>query len=395
MDNPENIQAQKYEKHHSFKNFKTRREGVLRYQSERAERVLGEWADGTLSTTHAVAAKANFSEVLEAAQKDLQAGDESGEALFRITQFIAEEMETYSDEELLRYFYHRYRYDAYPQLKSLDEYPPYLQIEPSALCNFRCVFCYQTDQKYFQKSNPAMGQMSLELFKEVVDQAEGHVEFLSLASRGEPLMCRDFAGMMEYSRGKFLNLKLNTNASLLTEKNIHAILSGGVKTVVFSADAAEEPLYSQLRVNGKLDRVLKNIDLFSTIRAKEYSGERIITRVSGVKVSDKQNIDSMEQLWGGMVDQIAFVNYNPWENIYEVEKNGIEKPCSDLWRRMFVWHDGLTNPCDTDYRSTLQVGNAREGISKLWTSERYQALRNAHLNQGRQIVEPCKRCSVV
>ena len=34
---------------------------------------------------------------------------------------------------------------------------------------------------------------------------------------------------------------------LLNEKFIHAILSGGVKTVVFSADAAEEKLYAKLR----------------------------------------------------------------------------------------------------------------------------------------------------
>ena len=165
--------------------------------------------------------------------------------------------------------------------------------------------------------------------------------------------------------------------------------------MVFSADAAEEPLYSQLRVNGKLERVLKNIELFSTIRAKQYSDLKIITRVSGVKVSEAQDIDSMERVWGGMVDQVAFVNYNPWENIYEVEPNGIEKPCSDLWRRMFVWHDGLTNPCDTDYRSTLQVGNVTGGISELWLSENYQALRKAHSGKARQVVEPCKRCSVV
>ena len=114
-----------------------------------------------------------------------------------------------------------------------------------------------------------MGQMSLDRFKEIVDAATGNIEFLSLASRGEPLLCKEIDEMLRYAAGRFLNLKINTNASLLNEKNIHAILAGGVKTVVFSADAAEEPLYSQLRVNGKLDRVLKNIENFSNIRAKE------------------------------------------------------------------------------------------------------------------------------
>ena len=45
--------------------------------------------------------------------------------------------------------------------------------------------------------------------------------------------------------------------SLLDDKKCHAILSGGVKTIVFSADAADEKLYKELRVNGNLRTVLK------------------------------------------------------------------------------------------------------------------------------------------
>ena len=99
-----------------------------------------------------------------------------------------------------------------------------------------------------------MGTMDFALYKQIVDETVGNIEFLSLASRGEPLICKDFEKMMNYSVGKFLNLKVNTNASLLSEKLCHALLCGGAKTVVFSADAAEEPLYSKLRVRGRLDK---------------------------------------------------------------------------------------------------------------------------------------------
>lgn len=165
---------------------------------------------------------------------------------------------------------------------------------------------------------------------------------------------------------------------------------------MFSADAAEEPLYSQLRVNGKLDKVLKNIEMFQDIRQKEYSSVPIITRVSGVKVTEKQDMDSMEKVWGNLVDQVAFVNYNPWENIYESKPNGQTKACSDLFRRMFIWQDGLTNPCDSDYRSDLQMGKfPAHSISELWRMERYESLRAAHKSGNRQIVNPCKGCAVV
>ena len=71
--------------------------------------------------------------------------------------------------------------------------------------------------------------MKLETFKLMIDQAEGNIEFISLASRGEPLLCPDFKEMLSYTRDKFYNLKINTNASLLDEKMSHAILESGVK----------------------------------------------------------------------------------------------------------------------------------------------------------------------
>ena len=101
--------------------------------------------------------------------------------------------------------------------------------------------------------------------------------------------------MLKYTSGKFLNLKLNTNASLLNEDKCHAILSGGVKTIVFSADAANEKLYSKLRVNGSLKKVIKNIELFQNIRKKNYSKNPIISRVSGVKFSEEQNFEEMKK----------------------------------------------------------------------------------------------------
>ena len=71
------------------------------------------------------------------------------------------------------------------------------------------------------------------------------------------MACKDISKMLEYTIGKFLNLKINTNASLLDEEKIHAILSGGVKTLVISADAADIETYKRLRVNGNLEKSFK------------------------------------------------------------------------------------------------------------------------------------------
>mgnify|MGYP001334537554 CR=1 FL=1 len=235
-------------------------------------------------------------EILKNTITDLNLKDHIGNKNFYISPNVADEILTLEDNDVLNYLVHRYRYELFPKLKILDDYPPYLQIEPTSICNYRCVFCFETDQSFTNKKNGFMGSMKLDLFKLIIDQAAGNVQFISLASRGEPLACREISQMLQYTHGKFLNLKINTNASLLNEEKIHAILSGGVKTVVFSADAADEKLYSKLRVNGNLKKVFKNIENFRKIQESEYSNQQIITRVSGVKFSKEQNFKTMQSL---------------------------------------------------------------------------------------------------
>ena len=332
--------------------------------------------------------------ILDLVKKELFVNDQSN---FKLNHYVAEEIKTIKDKQILNYLFHRYRYEVHPEKNILDNYPPYLQIEPSSICNYRCVFCFETDKTFTNKKSGHMGTMDINLFKNIIDAAEGNIEFLSLASRGEPLVSKAINEMLRYTEGKFLNLKLNTNASLLTEEKIHSILSGGVKTVVFSADAADEKLYSELRVNGNLKTVLKNIELFNEIKEKNYSKSKVITRVSGVKVNEKQNFGEMENFWGKLVNQVAFVDYNPWENAYLSKENDIMKPCSDLWRRMFVWWDGRINPCDTDYKSNLSPGNIKNfdfDLMKSWQSENYLKLRNQHLNKKRKELTPCRSCVV-
>ncbi len=336
--------------------------------------------------------------IIKRAIADILGRNDSSEVKppFALHSFNISEIEKLTDQELPRFLFYRYRYEVFPQQFQLDEFPPCLQIEPTSICNYRCVFCYQIDSSFNKKSNGMMGTMSFDLFKSLIDEAEGNCEAISLASRGEPLICPNIDKMLAYAEGKFLALKLNTNAWFLDEAKCHAILQASVNTVVFSADSASEPSYSNFRVGGQLERVVKNIKRFHEIREKQYAHSTTISRVSGVKVPGSDDIDHMERFWGDWVDQVSFVDYNPWENTYLQPVNNITTACSDLWRRMFVWWDGSVNPCDSDYKSTLCVGKTlKNKLSTLWRSQQYEALRENHKNKKRQQCNPCDRCAVV
>ena len=384
-----NNDQQVYRKHNSFVGFRA-------HEAKAAGTTLAKIAVALEEPSNTVQLSIYFQTILESVKGDLFATGSLDRPRFGLSPHVVKEIDLLAERDVARYLVHRYRYEIHPQLYLLDDYPPYLQIEPTSICNYRCVFCYQTDNSFTRRSNGFMGHMTLDTFKNLIDQAQGNVEFISLASRGEPMLCKDIKAMLAYTRGKFLNLKLNTNASLLEEDKVHVILESGVKTLVFSVDAAEEPLYSQLRVNGSLEKVLANIERFQKIRETQYPEVKIITRVSGVKVRAEQDLDGMVSYWGGLVDQVAFVDYVPWENVYAAPYTNVATPCSDLWRRMFVWWDGQINPCDVDYRSTLSAGLLGEkGLRQLWRSESYETLRSGHIDGRRTSVPPCDRCVVV
>ena len=303
------------------------------------------------------------------------------------------EIKKVSKQKLARYFIYRYKFNIYPKLQIVDDYPPCIQIEPTSICNYRCVMCYQADKSFSNKSNGFMGHMKLDTFKNIVDEVSENVEAITLASRGEPTLNPKFEEMLTYADNKFLALKINTNASMLNEKLIHSILSSNIQTIVFSIDAKDKDLYEKIRVNGNFEKVTKNLELFNNIRNKEYSREDKIVRISGVKINEKQDIEEMRNKWGDVADIIAFTNYTPWESSYDNEINKIEKACSELWSRMFIWQDGKVNPCDYDYKSKLSKWNImNQKVTSIWNSEEYNFLRYSHQNKLRTKIEPCKRC---
>lgn len=298
--------------------------------------------------------------------------------------------------EQVRFDGYRTRYEQNPRQKIVDSFPPQLQLEPTSICNYRCTFCFQTNTEWSSAESGDMGKMTLDLFRQAVDEAEGRVEALNIASRGEPLLHPLIGKMLAYVAGKFVAFKLNTNGWFLNEATAHALLACDLMTLVISADAASEPAYSQLRVGGKLERVLKNVRTFRKLRDTQYPKSRLLLRVSGVKVEGTPGLDEMKKLWGELADQVCFTAYNAWENVYAKEVNDIEDACTDLWRRMFVWWNGCVNCCDVDYRSNLSVGRFPDtGLSELWTGAGYTRLRQAHLASQRRTCEPCARCTVI
>lgn len=279
--------------------------------------------------------------------------------------------------------------------KEVTPFPLYLLIEPTSICNLRCIMCFQTD-KSFGGEKSFMGRMGLDLFKNIIDQAyEGGTKAITLASRGDPTLNKNLSSMLEYTKGKFLEVKLNTNGILLNDELSRSILSNEVTDLVFSIDSYEKENYEEIRKKAKFDKVVANIKRFMKIREEEFPDHRTTVRVSGVKVDEKQNKNAFNEFWARLVDYNVLVDMQERWDTYNNSPLPSEMllPCGDLFERMYVWWDGKVNPCDVDYKSTLEVGDVnKQSIKEIWNGTKYSALRKKHLQGLRREYSVCAKC---
>ena len=78
---------------------------------------------------------------------------------------------------------------------------------------------------------------------------------------------------------------------MLTEKKIHAILQSGIKTLSFSADAADEKI-TQIKSKWRLNKILKIFNYLIKFEIKLFFFKYYYKSFRGV--NEQQNIDDMQ-----------------------------------------------------------------------------------------------------
>jgi len=300
-------------------------------------------------------------------------------------------------KKIIKYIIFRYKFYIAGKNKTNLGYPPYLLIEPVSTCNLRCPFCFQTDKSFTKK--PFMGVIDFDFFRKIIDQADKlETGAITIASRGEPTMHKQYIEMLEYINQKenIFELKTNTNGTYLTEKMCHAIFKNNVTQIVISSDHYIKEDYERLRLGSNFEKVVKNVDMLFNIRKEFYPDSFTEIRISGI--DNEKNLDrkKFKNFWIKRCDHVTagfpLERWNTYEN--EILPN-IKDPCENLWDRMYVWFDGKVNPCDADYKSYLSYGSAKEyNLKELWNNKAISKTREQHTKKNRNEINPCDRCGV-
>lgn len=300
-------------------------------------------------------------------------------------------------EQLYNYLLFRYKFRISGEQKIVFDAPLYLLIEPVSTCNLRCPFCFQTDKSFTRK--PYMGVMKMDLFKKIADEANDiGVGAVTLASRGEPTLSKNYADMIEYisTKKNIYEIKTNTNATFLTENICHALLKNNVNQIVISADHYIKSEYERLRLGANFEKIIANVDMLYNIRKKFYPDSITEIRVSGVDNEKNLDLKKFREFWLKRSDHVSSTYpLERWDTYSNKIHQEINDPCYNLWDRMYVWFDGKVNPCDADYKSYLSYGDVtKNSIKEIWNGERINQTRYLHQNKQRKCINPCNRCGV-
>ena len=106
-----------------------------------------------------------------------------------------------------------------------------IYLEPTNICNFKCVFCPESFSDYEEKSG-GLHQMSYEDFVHIADQIKrmGTVKTLNFYMMGEPFVNKQLIQFIAYAKQQNIaeRVIVTTNGSLLTESKYNDIIHSGL-----------------------------------------------------------------------------------------------------------------------------------------------------------------------
>lgn len=277
----------------------------------------------------------------------------------------------------------------------VEEYPKYLVIESTNYCNFNCIMCPRKNM------TRKIGHMDFNLFKKIIDEIEGKVEFIYLHFFGEPLLNKKIFEFIDYASGKGMTVAFSTNASLLNEEIAEKLLHSGLDLLILSIDSLSDQTYRKIRDGGNFEQTIRNVD--NLLKKHETSNSTLNISLQLIKMSlNEQEVEHFVSRWNRRSGLNSVVK--PLNNYADQVKNIDElgnfskcyserSVCVEPWRGMVIGWDGIVVPCCNDFDYKYVIGDVKkQSLYQIWNSKEMQALRGLHREGERKNLEICKQC---
>ena len=294
------------------------------------------------------------------------------------------------------------------RIKLIDSIPLNLplciSIEPTNICNFKCLMCWQSTDEYRKAGN--FGFMDMKLFYKVIDDIKslcdkfgGKIKLMKLYSGGEPLLHKNITEMVHAIKTANIcnELEITSNVSLLTEEMAKSFVDDGLdyfRASIYSVVPKEQLRITQSKVLP--DEIHDRLGVLYKYRNEQgkkrpficaktfYTNdeEQNLFKNMYADVSDEQiiefpwNIPSLEEkaldkLYGGNEQGKQAEN-----NYLDASNYKVRKACRYPFTHITIRSNGDAVVCCTDWSRDTLFGNVNEqSIYELWNSKKLYNFR--------------------
>lgn len=285
-----------------------------------------------------------------------------------------------------------------------------VSIEPTTSCNLRCPECPSGLRQFTRPT----GALSLELYRDIIDQLSPGLFYLILYFQGEPFLNPLFFKMVEYARRKRIYTATSTNAHFLNDNFARKTVESGLDRIIISLDGLDQESYEKYRAGGSVEKVLEGtrnlvrwkkelksrtpyiILQFIVFSTNEHQvGElKKVARELGVdklelKTAQVYNYEDGNDLIPSNPD---YARYKKENGKFKID-NPLNNHCLRMWRGCVITWDGLVVPCCFDKDGSHRMGDLKiNSFDEIWRGKAYDEFRRK-LFSTRSEIDICKNCT--
>ncbi|MEI7671503.1 MAG: radical SAM/SPASM domain-containing protein [Deltaproteobacteria bacterium] len=291
-------------------------------------------------------------------------------------------------------------------------------IEPSSLCNFKCIQCFQSikSDSYFTRKR---GNIPISRFQQVIEQLKTwqgpKLKVLKLSLYGEPLVSPDFCEMLRVAREADVaeRIETTTNASLLSRDVAEKLVECRLDYARVSIYASEQDRHRAVTGSGmEIGIIHENLRVLQDIKKRNGAekpfvsckmldaygdeNERFIS--SYQDVADETYIDKPHN-WI-KVDEADFIK-NYYQDgadgvISDLNQNSTRRiACPMAFTTMAIRSNGDVSPCCVDFIGGTNLGNVDErSLEGIWNSDSWYEFQKMQLENRKHENYSCARCDI-
>ena len=291
-------------------------------------------------------------------------------------------------------------------------------IEPSSLCNFRCIQCFQSikDDSYFMKNR---GNMPMRRFLRVIEQLQAwpgpRIKVLKLSLYGEPLVNSEFCEMLRVVREADIaeRIETTTNASLLSRDVAEKLVESQLDYARVSIYAAEQQKHRDVTGVGiDISSIHQNLKMLQEVKKQKGSDKPFVSCKMLDSYSDEN--DMFIRLYQDVADEVYIDKPHNWikldgidfiKNYYKDETKAVAEDltgnssqritCPMAFTTMAVRSNGDVSPCCVDFIGGTNLGNVEElSLQEIWNSDKWYEFQKMQLENRKQENFSCARCDI-